>query len=310
MKLITILLAGIVFICFKCPAQSTVVDYDGNVYNTAMFGSQKWMLENLIVLHYNNGNPIPIISDSTQWFNTTIGAVSYYNNDSSYIKSYGYLYNGYTILDSRKMCPQNGWRIPTTQDYINLITYLGGTDIAGGKLKESSSIYWESPNCLADMGNVFSALPSGIRTILTGYTDIKVSCAFWTSTEEWGGLHALDLVNFLCEATIGNSFTFDHGFSIRCLKDSIASVNDTLALNNKVNNLQIYPNPTLGVVNIKYIGSELPKMYLYSVIGQIILEKDLKPGNNTIDLSSLSNGSYLIKFVGRSLNMQRILVKE
>jgi hypothetical protein len=52
------------------PARSGVTDIDGNVYDTVVIGTQVWMVQNLKVTKYRNGDPIANISDKTAWFNS------------------------------------------------------------------------------------------------------------------------------------------------------------------------------------------------------------------------------------------------
>ena len=43
------------------------------------------------------------------------------------------------------ICP-TGWHVPSYAEWTELTTYLGGTGIAGGKMKETGTIHWNSPN--------------------------------------------------------------------------------------------------------------------------------------------------------------------
>ena len=36
--------------------------------------------------------------------------------------------------DTRGLCPE-GWHVPTFKEWDNLINYLGGEEMAGGKMK-------------------------------------------------------------------------------------------------------------------------------------------------------------------------------
>jgi uncharacterized protein (TIGR02145 family) len=124
---------------------TTVIDIDGNVYKTVIIGDQEWMVENLRVTHYQNGEPIPNVKDSTEWINLSSGAYAAYNNDDSLAAIYGYLYNWYAVADTNNIAPQ-GWHVPNHSDWLILEMNLGisfadaigsgyrGTD-EGGKLK-------------------------------------------------------------------------------------------------------------------------------------------------------------------------------
>src|ERR1039457_6983324 len=77
----------------------TVKDTDGNVYHTVTIGTQVWMLENLNTTKYQDGTPIPNITDSISWVNNTTGAYSDYNNTPSNSAVYGRLYNWYAATN-------------------------------------------------------------------------------------------------------------------------------------------------------------------------------------------------------------------
>jgi hypothetical protein len=44
-----------------------VNDIDGHIYPTLQIGSQFWMVENLRSSSFANGEPIPNITDDTEW---------------------------------------------------------------------------------------------------------------------------------------------------------------------------------------------------------------------------------------------------
>ena len=110
---------------------TSVTDIDGNVYLTTKIGNQVWMAENLKVTHYQNGDNILEITDNAGWVNSSAGAYCSYEYSKSNSNVYGYLYNWYAINDSRNIAP-TGWHIPTFADWTELITHLGGEEIAGG----------------------------------------------------------------------------------------------------------------------------------------------------------------------------------
>jgi len=137
-------------------------DIDGNVYNTITIGTQIWMKENLKTTKYNDGSSIPLVTDNTAWINLSTPGYCWYNNDAATYKSaYGAMYNWYTV-NTGKICPPN-WHVPTDTQWETLITYLGGKIIAGGKMKETGTAHWTSPNIGATNETGFTALPGGYR---------------------------------------------------------------------------------------------------------------------------------------------------
>ena len=139
-----------------------VLDQDGNAYSVVPIGTQIWMGENLKITTFNDGLAIPYVSTGSEWSNTTAPAYCWYNNDESGSKStYGGLYNWYAV-SSGKLCP-TGWHIPSNTEFITLVTYLGGEEIAGGKLKEAGIAHWAYPNSGATNESGFKAMPGGGR---------------------------------------------------------------------------------------------------------------------------------------------------
>jgi len=97
-------------------------------------GTQKWMIVNLDIETYRNGDIIPQVTDPTAWKELTTGAWCYYGNNDDNGAKYGKLYNWYAVNDSRGLAPQ-GWHISTDAEWTTLSTLLGGEDIAGGKIE-------------------------------------------------------------------------------------------------------------------------------------------------------------------------------
>jgi len=56
-----------------------------------------------------------------------------------------------------------GWNVSTWNDWLTLIFYLGGGTV-GGKLKETGTLHWFSPNTGATNETGFTALPGGKRS--------------------------------------------------------------------------------------------------------------------------------------------------
>lgn len=193
---------------------TNAIDVDGNIYHTVTLGTQIWMVENLKTTRYRNGDAIPNITSNTTWENLTSGAYCNYNNDALNLATYGGLYNYEAIKDPRNVCPQ-GWKLPTNDDWQKLVVFLGGNNIAGGKMKEAGTLHWDAPNTGADNSSGFTGLPGGNRGY-GGFHSLGNSCYFWSNPSSTFS-RAL-LYNFADISGIGNSSDV-LGLSIRCLKE-------------------------------------------------------------------------------------------
>ena len=74
------------------------------------------MKENLKTTKFNDGAPVPLVTDSLKWTALTTPGFSWYNNNA--------FYNFYTVSDKRGLCP-SGWHIPTEADWNLLISFIG-----------------------------------------------------------------------------------------------------------------------------------------------------------------------------------------
>ncbi len=203
------------------PSGETVTDIDGNVYNTVVIGKQVWMVENLKVTKYRNGDPIPNVKDDLEWKNTNIGAYCDYNNKPSNSEIYGRLYNWHAVSDSRGLAPKD-WHIPTEADWQVLVDYLGGNDDAGGKLKEAGTTHWGNPNTGANNKSGFSALPAGYRNYEGIFSDLGYDASWWTSSDQYMRYAWYRSLTYSSAGISNHYFHRELGFSVRCIRDKLA----------------------------------------------------------------------------------------
>jgi len=152
---------------------------------------QDWMVKNLDVDHYRNGDPILQVTNPSAWSGLTIGAWCYFDNDPAKGTIYGKLYNWYAVNDPRGLAPQ-GWHVPNDAEWTKLENCLGGRPIAGGKIKTTGTIeagtgLWVGPNTGATNSSGFSALPGGVRAGADAgpldFSSINRGGYWWSSTE-------------------------------------------------------------------------------------------------------------------------------
>jgi uncharacterized protein (TIGR02145 family) len=191
-------------------------DADGNVYSSITIGTQVWMKENLKTTHLNDNTPIPNVTDQAAWVALITQGYCWYNNDASnYKATYGALYN-WNAVSSGKLCP-TGWHVPTDGDWTTLKTFLGGYSVAGGKLKESGTSHWSSPNTGATNITGFTALPGGRRTDLGVFDAIGYFGKWWSFTGNSTVDYQLIRYDQSNVETRNGGPTYGH--SVRCLKD-------------------------------------------------------------------------------------------
>lgn len=195
-----------------------MTDIDGNVYETIKIGNQEWMIENLKVTEYRNGDPIPNVKGKDKWQLLQTGAYCDYKNNAKFSSEYGKLYNWYAVNDERGIAPE-GWHIPTVEEWEIMIDFLGGKDFAGGKLKETGTFRWDKPNSDASNLSGFSALPGGVRYLTGKYYSKGLGGYWWTSSENESGLAVVYHLYYF----FGTIYKYDRhkelGISIRCIKD-------------------------------------------------------------------------------------------
>ena len=193
---------------------------DGIAYKTVQIASHCWMAENLNTTKYLNGDDITNVLDNTLWSNLESEAYCNYQNDLNNAVIYGRLYNWYAVNDYRGLCP-TGWHVPTDSEWSALIDYLGGWEIAGGKMKEAETAHWNSPNTGADNSSGFSGLPGGARFETGGPFGFKgIDGNWWSATENnYSSAWALNLFYETTIADLYYDYDMKMGMSVRCLMD-------------------------------------------------------------------------------------------
>jgi uncharacterized protein (TIGR02145 family) len=179
---------------------------DGNVYKTVEIGNQVWMAENL-AYEPSRGN---------YWA---------YDNKRSNVATYGYLYDWQTALN---VCP-SGWRLPSSEDWIELIDYLGedtGIKLMATGTIEAGTGLWRELAYEATNQTGFTGLPGGYREEngeFGEFNNIGESGSWWSATRGttphglpiWGW----GLGNYTKEVFSISMNDEDFGFSVRCIMD-------------------------------------------------------------------------------------------
>ncbi|SMP44752.1 FISUMP domain-containing protein [Fibrobacter sp. UWB10] len=208
----------------------TVTDSrDGQTYKTVKIGDQVWMAENLNY-DYNEGSAISVCNDSID----------------ADCKKFGRFYTWSAAVDSaglfgpegigcgdsawcelprnfRGICPE-GWHLPDSLDYDELIHSMGGTFMASKAMKSIEG--WkecDDPQSVVSNGTDkygFNALPAGYIYTDGRAVSVGVYSVFWTSSPSYKGPWAVGLWLTNCSKGYLTGFSTDRdALNVRCLKN-------------------------------------------------------------------------------------------
>lgn len=202
---------------------TSVVDIDGNEYPVVRIGKYLWMASNLITTKYNDGTPITLIPGNESWQNTTYtkeGAYVYYQMNEVNIPKYGMYYNWYAV-NTGKLCPK-GWRMPSQEDYLELVDVLGGPAAAHLAMKSTSG--WkdwdmqELPKYQGTNTSGFNGVPAGYRLDGGEFKNQQEFAYFWTSTSTEYRAYSIVLAAMNEEIITDNDVHRAIGMAVRCVK--------------------------------------------------------------------------------------------
>jgi uncharacterized protein (TIGR02145 family) len=315
MKLSMLYLFSFIFITVSlCNAQQLVEivkDFDGNEYHAIKIGNQIWLKENLKSLHYSDG--------------TIIQNVVAYNSDESMANIYGRLYTWDAAMrNSNQEMAQGaapaGYHIPTHSEWLELENYLGGATVAGGKMKDSGTSLWKSPNTGADNSSDFSALPGGEYDSYYSpnkFSLINENAVFWTSTEISSTKARERYLGYNSSASMIYDWFKVMKYSLRCIKNSQPTgVNDKAG--NKIPDdftlLQNFPNPFNPATTIIFrLNKEtFTKLEIFDLLGRkckTLVNEYLMPGEYRINFNAddLASSVYIYQLTGGNNSISKKL---
>jgi hypothetical protein len=145
-----------------------------------------------------------------------------------------------------------------------------------------------SDNCLLDsISYILTGATSGSSpTPLTGtHFNIGITTVTWTATDAAGN-------------TATASFT--------------VTVNTCFGMTENSNNsiIHIFPNPASDKITIDFTDRQHSNLYIYNIVGQLVLSKELDNARKEIDISTLPTGLYSIKVTGADWTVQKKMIKE
>jgi len=188
---------------------------DGNVYHMVTIGTQVWMVENLRYLPSVSDPATGSIASPCYYVYNYFGTDVIEAKATFNYNTYGVLYN----WPAAKLAAPAGWHLPTDAEWTQLVNYSGGEQLAGGKLKETGTKHWDSPNTGATNITGFTALPGGIRDVDGKYAKIGLNGMWWSATAYFSPYAWCRDMGWCYSNVITFFMERESGFSVRCIKD-------------------------------------------------------------------------------------------
>jgi uncharacterized protein (TIGR02145 family) len=189
-----------------------------NTYQTIRIDTQEWMVKNLNVEFFRNGDPIPEARSDEEWRKAGQDgkpAWCYYENKPENGGRYGRLYNWYAVIDKRGLAP-DGWHVSSDAEWRNTTDFLGGEDAAGTKMKSSNG-WTDDGNGTNESG--FTGLPAGCRDLNGRFGYIDKIGYWWSSTEYDPTLAWYRCIDKSPYYVYRTNYYKQNGLSVRCIRD-------------------------------------------------------------------------------------------
>jgi uncharacterized protein (TIGR02145 family) len=214
MKLYISILATLLILLNSCKQEP---DFDA-----VKIGENSWMIKNLDVVTFKNGDTIPETKTNEEWvaYGTARKAAwCYYNKDIGEGAQFGKLYNWYAVNDPRGLAPA-GWHIPTDVEWGLLVLEMGGDQKAGEALKYTYG--WENTKDSSGNGtnaSGFEALAGGLRNGLGAFGYKGQGAGWWSSTAIDTTKSWYRFVLYASPMVYKDAYGNRNGLAVRCVKD-------------------------------------------------------------------------------------------
>jgi hypothetical protein len=212
--------------------------------------------------------------------NTANSTTPWPTSEATFINYDIYLSGAVNPVDRTLFFAQNAVG-PTTQVRSgNLVIPINALTVGSNPNNFSYDIDFTTPyfysggNLLVEIRHFGTSLPSrrvdSVNTTVPGYGTLFSACWYPSNTTSFNS-------------------AFEDSFSVVNFKAvDVLSTTDF-----KENKTTIFPNPTAENLIIQS-NSTISRVQLFNVVGQLILAKEVNQNSSTLDLSQLSDGTYLL----------------
>jgi len=174
------------------------------------------------------------------------------------------------------------------------VSYNGLTLTRRLKIETSTSITFTT-TASATLTLVFDSTFNG---------DIKVNNISYTATN---GIVTVSI------SSGSNSITKDNTANLYYISTVYSNKQTNTKAAVKTNNIDVtlYPNPSQNVLNVNLEKSNKEEsLTIFNMLGVEVLKVNNITNNNTIDISNLASGTYIVKLISEINTMSRVFIKE
>ncbi len=205
--------------------------------------------------------------------------------------AYDYGVGGYGLVDSDN---SGSWGNPITTPYdtFNVLPYL--------RVKTKNAQLCANTT-IAVIGEVDDANETFTASIeLINVSGGQSPYTFsWSGPTGFSGASTQDLEGLTIKGDYTVTVTDNNG----CSEVQVFTVDGNLAVEDvEVSNLKVYPNPASEFVNVELANGGSYDVIITSVKGDVVMRSTMNAstGINTVDVSELASGSYIIKMTDES----------
>jgi len=295
------------------------ITIDGYTYPTVIINNREWMAENLKATKWESGTTFQTVTASqllTAPMTNNIQTGPYatpamLEPSWSSANGNGKLYN-FPIVYNQSQVIKTGWRIPTKQEWLDMIAFTNASTTDNmRKVEVGSENYWTCAGNFIDQYG-FSAIGVGRVLVNSDNTTATMDFVgdgafFWTVTIGEDNQTNVSAVNINCN---GGQFNYMNGnwsvnrrsaLSVRLIKDAPLSTNGF-----DKSKVTIYPNPVKDYLNIQS-ENEITEITIFDVTGKVVYSQ--KAVTEQVNIEKLGLGMYILKLTSNNQTYSYKLIK-
>ena len=194
----------------------------------------------------------------------------------------------------------------TANKYIQASSFIEDNTLAGSDLTFSGNV------SVADLGEGYTVVAfvkaldpnNGYATVVNNNADISSTGDFTASATA---------------AELAAGFIIQYGFTVTgplgdpddtTLGSVVIGEQATASIDkNNLLEISLYPNPAKGALNISALNT-IKTAAIYNILGKLVMSIDINKNSESIDVSNLSSGMYLIKYTIENATGTAKFIKE